>query len=55
MKTQASASLCKDFRFPAEIIGHCIWLYVRFSLSFRDVAEILAERGVVLTYETMRQ
>ncbi|EFH83034.1 IS6 family transposase [Ktedonobacter racemifer] len=55
MKTQASASLYKGFRFPSEIIGHCIWLYFRFSLSFRDVEEMMAERGVVLTYETIRQ
>ena len=55
MKTQALAPLYKGFRFPAEIISHCIWLYFRFSLSFRDVEEIMAERGVVLTYETIRQ
>ena len=55
MKTQASASPYKGFRFPAEIISHCIWLYFRFSLSFRDIEEIMAERGVVLTYETVRQ
>jgi putative transposase len=55
MKTQASASPYKGFRFPAEIIGHCIWLYFHFSLSFRDVEEMMAERGVVLTYETVRQ
>ncbi|EFH80768.1 IS6 family transposase [Ktedonobacter racemifer] len=55
MKTQAPASLYKGFRFPAEIIVHCIWLYFRFSLSFRDVEEIMAERGVALTYETIRQ
>ena len=42
-------------RFPAEIIGHCVWLYFRFSLSFRDVEEMLAMRGVVLTYETVRE
>jgi hypothetical protein len=33
-------------RFPAEIISHCVWSYFRFSLSFRDVEEILAVRGV---------
>ena len=41
-------------RFPAEIISHSVWLYFRFALSFRDVEEMLAERGVVLTYETIR-
>jgi putative transposase len=42
-------------RFPAEIISHCVWLYFRFALSFRDVEEMLAMRGVVLTYETVRE
>jgi putative transposase len=42
-------------RFPSEIISHCVWLYFRFSLSFRDVELLMAERGVVLTYETVRQ
>jgi transposase-like protein len=37
----------------AEIISHSVWLYFRFALSFRDVEEILAKRGVVLTYETV--
>ena len=39
---------------PAEIIGHAVWLYFRFSLSLRDVEELLAERGVTVTYETIR-
>ncbi len=51
----APASPYKRFRFPAEIIGHAIWLYFRFSLSFRDVEELLAERGIVASYETIRQ
>lgn len=42
-------------RFPPEIISHCVWLYFRFALSFRDVEEIMAERGVTLTYETIRE
>jgi len=42
-------------RFPAEIISHCVWLYFRFALSFRDVEEMLAMRGVALTYETVRE
>ncbi len=45
----------KGFRFSQEIISHAVWLYHRFSLSFRDVEEILYERGVVVTYETVRQ
>src|SRR5258706_4722880 len=50
-----SASLYRRHRFPAEIISHCVWLYFRFPLSFRDVEEMLAKRGVVLTYETVRE
>jgi putative transposase len=41
-------------RFPAEIISHCVWLYFRFSLSYRDVEEIMAKRGVIVTCETIR-
>ena len=41
-------------RFPAEIISHSVWLYFRFALSFRDLEEMLAQRGGVLTYETIR-
>ena len=55
MPTTTPSSLYKGFRFPAEIIGHAIWLYFRFSLSFRDVEELLAARGVEVTYETVRQ
>jgi putative transposase len=45
----------KRHRFPAEIISHAVWLYFRFSLSYRDVEELMAARGIVLTYETVRQ
>jgi transposase-like protein len=41
-------------RFPPEIIRHAIWLYARFTLSFRDVEEVLAERGIDAPYETVR-
>jgi putative transposase len=43
------------YRFPAEIISHAIWLYHVFSLSLRDVELILAERGVTVTHESIRQ
>ena len=44
------------YRFPPEIISHAsIWLYHRFSLSFRDVEDLLAQRGITVTYETIRQ
>ncbi len=41
----------KRHRFPAEIISHGVWLYFRFCLSYRDVEELMAERGVILTYD----
>jgi putative transposase len=42
-------------RFPSEIISHAVWLYHRFCLSFREVEELLAERGITITYESIRQ
>jgi putative transposase len=42
-------------RFPSEIISHAVWLYHRFSLSFREVEELLAEQGITVTYESVRQ
>jgi putative transposase len=55
MKTTPTAPNYRGYRFPPEIISHAVWLYFRFSLSFRDVEEIMAERGIILTYETVRQ
>jgi transposase-like protein len=43
------------YRFPPEIIQQAIWLYVRFTLSFRDVEDLLAERGILVSYETVRR
>jgi transposase-like protein len=43
------------YRFPPEIIQQAIWLYVRFALSFRDVEDLLAERGIAVSYETVRR
>jgi putative transposase len=45
----------KGHRFPVEIIDHCVWLYFRFSLSFREVEELMLARGVVVSYETVRR
>jgi putative transposase len=45
----------RGYRFPSEIISHAVWLYYRFCLSFRDVEDLLAERGVIVSYETIRQ
>ena len=47
-------TLYHGFRFPKEIIQHAIWLYLRFTLSLRDAEELLAERGITVTYETVR-
>jgi len=54
MKTNTLAPNYKGFRFPPEIIGYAVWLYFRFSLSFRDVQELLMQRGIFVTYETVR-
>ena len=43
------------YRFPPDIISHAVWLYHRICLSFRDVEDLLAQRGVTVTYETIRQ
>src|SRR5207237_2629210 len=42
-------------RFPPPIIQHAIWLYLRFTLSYRDLEELLAERGLEVSYETVRR
>jgi putative transposase len=47
-------SYCRH-RFPPPIIQRAIWLYLRFTLSYRDVEELLAERGLDLSYETVRR
>jgi putative transposase len=44
----------KRHRFPADVIRHAVWLYFRFSLSFRDVEDLLAQRGIEVSYETIR-
>jgi putative transposase len=45
----------KGYRFPPEIIQQAIWLYLRFTLSFRDVEDLLADRGITVSYETVRR
>ncbi|WP_407700967.1 IS6 family transposase [Streptomyces hirsutus] len=47
--------LYKGHRYPVEIISHCVWLYFRFPLSFREVEELMLGRGVVVSYETVRR
>jgi putative transposase len=47
------SSLYKGHRFPVEIISHCVWLYHRFPLSLRDVEQMMAQRGVMVSYDTI--
>jgi putative transposase len=51
MDTPPASITYKNHRFPVEIISHAVWLYFRFYLSFRDVEELLLERGMTVTYE----
>ena len=44
----------KRHRIPPDMIRHAVWLYFRFTLSFRDVEELLAQRGIEVSYETVR-
>ena len=50
-----SQSNYRGHRFPPEIISHAVWLYHRFTLSFRDIEELLAERGIFVSYKAIRQ
>ncbi len=45
----------KGHRYPAEIIAHCVWMYHRLPLSLREVEELMGVRGVIVTYESIRQ
>jgi putative transposase len=51
----AQATSYRGYRLPTEIISHAVWLYHRFCLSFRDVEDLLAQRGILVSYETIRQ
>ena len=51
----SNTSSYRGHRFPREIISYSVWLYHRFCLSFRDVEDLMAERGIVVSYETIRQ
>ena len=55
MRERAALPSYAGYRFPPEIIAHAVWRYVRFAMSYRDVEELLAERGVLVTDETVRQ
>src|SRR3989442_5836688 len=47
-------ALYKGFRFPPEIISHCVWLYYRFGVSLRDVSELMLARGIQALYEAIQ-
>ncbi len=48
------SNIYKRYRFPSEIIQYAVWLYYRFNLSHRDIEDLLAERGISVTYESIR-
>jgi putative transposase len=50
-----NSNIYAGYRYPAQIISHAVWLYHRFTLSFRDIEELLSVRGVVVSYEKIRQ
>jgi putative transposase len=51
----ADRSPFRGYRFPPEVITHAVWLDFRFHLSFRDVQDLLAERGLIVSHESIRQ
>ena len=48
-------NLYARYRFPAEVISHCVWLYNSFSLSLRDIEKMMLYRGIEVTYESIRE
>jgi putative transposase len=49
-----SSKLYKRYRFPPDIIQYAVWLYYRFNMSHRDIEDLLAERGIIVSYESTR-
>ena len=52
---KSARSRYHGYRFPPEIISHAVWVYHRFCMSFRDVEDLLAERGIIVSYEAIRR
>jgi len=50
----STAPSYRGYRFPCQIIAHCVWLYFRFNLSFRDIQEMMLERGIAVSHESIR-
>ena len=55
MSQPSRPSLYRGYRFPPEIISHCVWLYYRFGVSLRDVSELMLARGIEVSYEAIRR
>ena len=55
MLNLSDLSRLKGFRFPRSVIGYAVWAYHRFALSLRDVEDLLAARGITVSYETVRE
>lgn len=55
MLNLSDVSRLKGFRFPRSVIGYAVWAYQRFALSLRDVEDLLAARGITVSYETVRE
>jgi putative transposase len=53
--TEDASAQYKRHRFPAEVIAHAVWLYYRFPLSLRDVEDLLAERGIEVSFQTVAE
>ncbi|TCQ73707.1 hypothetical protein EDF68_11830 [Ochrobactrum sp. BH3] len=53
--TEPQPAHFRRHRFPAEIIAHAVWLYYRFPLSFRDIENLLAERGIEVSFQTISE
>jgi putative transposase len=53
--TDDASARYKRHRFPAEIIAHAVWLYYRFPLSLRDIEDLLAERGIAVSFQTVSE
>ena len=52
---RSSRSRYHGHRYPREIIDHTVWLFYRFGISFRDVEDLLAKRGITVSYKTIRR
>ncbi len=50
-----AAPTYSGYRFPRDVIQRAVWMYLRFTLSYRDVEDLLAERGIEVSYETVRR